>query len=137
MLRRGRSEKPFRGTQRSCSQITNTPGRGGAMKFFAIFALSLIFSPIALSQDKEVIELKAEFEFGDGQGYIWWSRTLEGETKLLLVGERNIQLLDIENAKLLESRAVKLPEFRTRFRYDIGRASCREGGEIKVVKLSA
>jgi WD40 repeat protein len=88
------------------------------MKFFAIFALSLIFSPIALSQDKEVIELKAEFEFGDGQGYIWWSRTLEGETKLLLVGERNIQLLDIENAKLLESRAVKLPEFRTSFRYD-------------------
>jgi hypothetical protein len=91
------------------------------MKILAILALCLLLAPKALSQDKDVLEFKAEFEFPEQQDSIWWSRAVDNETKLVTLGWRNIQLVDLENARALESRPLKLPEFRTRFGFYMSR----------------
>ena len=81
------------------------------MRFLSALLLSVLLSPLALSQTKPMLERKAELEFGDRRERIVIHKFLAGENRLLLVGKKTIRVLDVASLKFSESRPLEVPEF--------------------------
>lgn len=79
------------------------------MKFLRAFLLCLLGASPALAQGKPVVEYRGNFGLHEVKDSIRWSRHLENEDKLLVVGLKNLQVIDLSNTRVVETRPVTLP----------------------------
>jgi WD40 repeat protein len=74
-----------------------------------------------LAADNDVLQFKAKIGFTNGEDKIVEYKFLDGDRKLLIIGERNLQLWDVENAKLLNAVPHQIPQFAPSSRGFVGK----------------
>jgi WD40 repeat protein len=79
------------------------------MRLLRALLLCLLGASPALAQEKPVVEYRGNFGLHEVKDSIRWSRHLENEDKLLVVGFKYLQLIDLSNTKVVETRPVTLP----------------------------
>ncbi|MDT7602410.1 MAG: Cytochrome heme domain [Acidobacteriota bacterium] len=87
------------------------------MRFLRALLLCLLGASPALAQEKPVVEYRGNFGLHVVNDSIRWSKYLEDEDKLLLVGFQNLQVIDLPNTKVVETRPINLPFEKTRGGY--------------------
>ncbi len=74
-----------------------------------IILLCLLYSPLAVAQSPDIFHLRAEIKSSEPGDRIYAYRLLDGENKLILVGQASMRVLDLTTARVLETYPISIP----------------------------